>query len=231
MDSSKIGNFIKKIRKDNKLTQKDLADKYNVTYQAVSKWENGKNIPDISLLKEISNIFEVSVEEILDGQKKETKKKKSKIFLIIGVILILLIFIWILLSKESSFEFRTLDTTCEDFNISGSIAYNSSKTSIYISDITYCGKETEKKYKKIECILYQTEKNIKTEIDNATYEEEKEITLEEFLKNVNFNIDHYSKNCKMYKNNSLSLEIKATDTLDKTEYYKIPLTVEENCKN
>ena len=47
MDQEKIGNFIKEIRKKNNLTQKDLADKYNVTYQAVSKWENGKNMPDI----------------------------------------------------------------------------------------------------------------------------------------------------------------------------------------
>ena len=44
MDQEKIGKFIKEIRKKNKLTQKDLADKYNVTYQAVSKWENGVSL-------------------------------------------------------------------------------------------------------------------------------------------------------------------------------------------
>ena len=42
MDNEKISEFIKKIRKDNNLTQKELAAKYGVTYQAVSKWENGK---------------------------------------------------------------------------------------------------------------------------------------------------------------------------------------------
>lgn len=51
MNQEKIGEFIKKLRQDNNLTQKDLANKYNVTYQAVSKWERGLNIPDISLLK------------------------------------------------------------------------------------------------------------------------------------------------------------------------------------
>ena len=58
MEQEKIGKFIKKLRKENNLTQKDLADKYGVTYQAVSKWETGKNIPDISLLKEISDIYD-----------------------------------------------------------------------------------------------------------------------------------------------------------------------------
>ena len=65
MEQEKIGKFIKKLRKENNLTQKDLADKYGVTYQAVSKWETGKNIPDISLLKEISKHFNVNIEDLL----------------------------------------------------------------------------------------------------------------------------------------------------------------------
>ena len=51
MNPKKVGSLIKQIRLDNHLTQKDLADKYGVTYQAVSKWENGTNLPDISLIK------------------------------------------------------------------------------------------------------------------------------------------------------------------------------------
>ena len=57
MNQEKIGQFIKKIREENKLTQKELADKLGVTYQAVSKWENGKNVPDISIIKEMSKMF------------------------------------------------------------------------------------------------------------------------------------------------------------------------------
>ena len=53
MDQKRIGNLIKELRKKNNLTQEKFAEKYGVTYQAVSKWENGKNIPDISLLKQI----------------------------------------------------------------------------------------------------------------------------------------------------------------------------------
>ena len=57
MNQEKIGKLIKKIRIENKLSQKEFASKYGVTFQAVSKWENGKNIPDISILKEICNDY------------------------------------------------------------------------------------------------------------------------------------------------------------------------------
>ena len=53
MDENKLGNIIIKLRHDNNLTQKELANILNVTYQAVSKWENNKSIPDIMILKEI----------------------------------------------------------------------------------------------------------------------------------------------------------------------------------
>lgn len=73
MNQEKIGEFIKKLRQDNNLTQKDLAKKYNVTYQAVSKWERGLNIPDISLLKQMSEDFNISIEELLSGETTEIK--------------------------------------------------------------------------------------------------------------------------------------------------------------
>ena len=53
MDQEKIGKFIKEIRKKENLSQQKFAEKYGVTYQAVSKWENGKNIPDLSILKQM----------------------------------------------------------------------------------------------------------------------------------------------------------------------------------
>ncbi len=62
MDQEKIGKFIKQIRQDHHLTQKDLAEKLGVTYQAVSKWENGKNIPDIAILQIISKKFNLNID-------------------------------------------------------------------------------------------------------------------------------------------------------------------------
>lgn len=73
MDQEKIGQIIKKIRTENHLSQQAFAQKYGVTYQAVSKWENGKNIPDIVILKEICQDYGINLNELLDA--KVTKKK------------------------------------------------------------------------------------------------------------------------------------------------------------
>ena len=74
MDREKIGQFILEQRKKLNLTQSELAEQLHVTSQAVSKWENGRGIPDIELLKELSNYFQVDLQEILNGEIK-TKEK------------------------------------------------------------------------------------------------------------------------------------------------------------
>ena len=89
MDQEKIGKFIKDLRIKNNLTQKEFADKYNVTYQAVSKWENGKNMPDLSLLKEICKDFDVSLDDLFNGEK--SVKKSYKKYIIIGIICIVIV--------------------------------------------------------------------------------------------------------------------------------------------
>ena len=124
-----------------------------------------------------------------------------------------------------------MSTSCDDFRLYGSIAYNDNKTSIYISNITYCGGNDESKYKSIECTLYEIDNNTKKKVSSYNYQDKESITLEQFLKNVNFNIDHYSKNCRIYKENGLNLEIEATDENSQTTIYKIPLIMEENCES
>ncbi len=235
MNQNKIGMFIKKVRTKDKLSQEKFGEKYGVTYQAVSKWENGKNIPDISILKEICKDYNKDINELLTDQTF-LKKNKNKIFLVIIAILIIVIIslcVIFIPKKENpnndSFQFKPLTTTCDNFELSGSIAYDSNKTSIYISNITYCGKDNKTEYKEIECNFYEVDGTTKNEIDSYKYNDDK-ITLEEFLKVVKFNVDHYSTTCKMYKENSLILEIKATDEDDEITFYSIPLELEENCK-
>lgn len=81
MDCEKIGNFIMQNRKAKKLTQKQLADKLCVTDRAISRWERGVGTPDISLLITLGEILEVSVNEILLGEKMEniTMEQSDKI--------------------------------------------------------------------------------------------------------------------------------------------------------
>ena len=71
IDSKKMGRFIVEKRKSLGLTQLQLSDKLNVSFQAVSKWENGTAFPNIEILKDLSQVLEVSVDEILSGSEKE----------------------------------------------------------------------------------------------------------------------------------------------------------------
>lgn len=69
MDQVKIGKFITECRKNVNITQKDLANKLNITDRAVSKWETGKSMPDIATLIPLSEILNVSIIELLNGEK------------------------------------------------------------------------------------------------------------------------------------------------------------------
>ena len=230
MNQQKVGEFIKKLRKGNHLTQAEFAEKYGITYQAVSNWEHGKNLPDIALLKQIADDFNVSIDELLGSEKKPLKKDNN--YLIISVIIAaaLIILFIIHLNKHNDFEFKTLSANCSNFKISGSISYNKDKTSIYINNINYCDTSNEKEYVKIECILYEKYNNIEKQISTSNYQSDTKIKLEEYLKNVEFTIDNYDRICKMYTSDNLYLRINATDINNKTETYQIPLLLNDTCK-
>lgn len=69
MNQEKIGPFIAKLRKQKNLTQKDLAEKLNITQAAISKWEKGLSFPDLFLIEDLANILEVKISELLNGEK------------------------------------------------------------------------------------------------------------------------------------------------------------------
>ena len=68
MNQIKIGKFIAECRKRNNLTQMKLAEKLNITDRAISKWENGKGMPDSSLMLDLCNELKISVNELLSGE-------------------------------------------------------------------------------------------------------------------------------------------------------------------
>lgn len=69
MDQQKIGRFLKNLRREKGLTQEALAEQLGVTGRSVSRWETGSNLPDLSLLIEIADLYEVELREILDGER------------------------------------------------------------------------------------------------------------------------------------------------------------------
>ncbi|MFA9466298.1 MAG: helix-turn-helix domain-containing protein [Velocimicrobium sp.] len=67
MDCNKVGNLILKIRKEKGMTQKQLADAMNISDKTISKWERGLGCPDVSLLRELSDVLCINIEKILLG--------------------------------------------------------------------------------------------------------------------------------------------------------------------
>ena len=70
MDQKKIGIFLKELRKEKGITQEQFAEELNVSDRTVSRWETGSNMPDISLLVAIAEFFDVSIPEIINGERK-----------------------------------------------------------------------------------------------------------------------------------------------------------------
>ena len=112
MDQIKIGKFIAERRKKNNLTQMQLAEKLNITDRAISKWENGKAMPDSSIMLELCNELKISVNELLSGemiemnnyneiveknlldmvkQKEESDKRLLSMEIVIGVLSIIIL--------------------------------------------------------------------------------------------------------------------------------------------
>ena len=221
MDQNKIGNLIKELRKKDNLTQEKFAEKYGVTYQAVSKWENGKNIPDISLLKQICDDYNINIDDLLKGKNNSNKNDRKKVIYIVIGCIILLILVVFLIFHDDSFTFKTVTSNCSNFEISGSIAYNKNKSYLYISNINL--------YIKIDCILYEIKDNIKKEIGSSSYDKGAKIKLNDFLKDVNFNIDNFSRECKNIEDGNIELEINATMEDSNIITYKVPLSLNKSC--
>ena len=119
MNQEKIGKFIASCRKKQNLTQEQLAEKLNITYKAVSKWETGKGLPDASIMKDLCNILKISVNELLTGehitkedynkteeylleiyrQKEAGDRKLLKLEVIVGIIFFTYSFFIVLLTS------------------------------------------------------------------------------------------------------------------------------------
>lgn len=78
MDQIKIGRFLKELRNEKKLTQEQMAEQLNVSGRSISRWETGSNMPDIGMLVELAEFFEVSISEIIDGERKSEKMNQEE---------------------------------------------------------------------------------------------------------------------------------------------------------
>lgn len=224
-----IGSIIKDIRKKNNLTQNEFASILGVTFQAVSKWENDKSIPDITILKDISNKFNVDLNYLISGKKVNINKKsffKKNMIIITAIIFIIISICIFLFFHKHNYEFKTLNGETKDIKVTGSITYDESKSSIYLN-VDYNADDTQK-YSYIKCTLYEKHQDILNVISEKEYLEKTPVSLKEYLKMISFVIDNYSPSCKYYKDSNLYLEISAKIDDEKSVTYKVPIKF-NNC--
>ncbi|MDI9472511.1 MAG: helix-turn-helix domain-containing protein [Bacillota bacterium] len=79
MDTKKIGAFLKELRNEINMTQEQLAERMYVSCRTVSRWETGATLPNIAILIDLSELYDVDIREILDGEKKEEIVRKEQI--------------------------------------------------------------------------------------------------------------------------------------------------------
>ena len=77
MDQIKIGNFLKSLRKEKELTQEQTAEIFGVSRRTVTRWETGTNMPDLDVLVEIADYYDVDLREIFDGERKNERMDKN----------------------------------------------------------------------------------------------------------------------------------------------------------
>ena len=128
MDQIKIGKFIAELRKKQNLTQKDLAEKLSITDRAISKWENGKALPDSSLMLPLCSILKIRVDELLSGevipmenynenteqkllelvkQKEESDKRLLAVETMMGIIVIVMYVFLVMLASYADMDDST----------------------------------------------------------------------------------------------------------------------------
>ncbi|MBQ4570080.1 MAG: helix-turn-helix transcriptional regulator, partial [Bacilli bacterium] len=93
----KISERIKKYREENHITQQELADKLYVSKQAISKWENDKSLPDVSMYPTIASLLNITVDELMGNEANKNKLILSKKVIIICSIIVCLILIFIII--------------------------------------------------------------------------------------------------------------------------------------
>lgn len=140
MDSQKIGILISKIRKNKNLTQQELANQLGVSPKTISKWETGNGLPDISMLKRISKIFNITIEELLDGnliKKEKIKHKKLKYIIILLIFIILTILIIFIFGKEQKNRININNCTIVKTYYINNISKSNDENYLYITVSEY----------------------------------------------------------------------------------------------
>lgn len=191
MDCKKIGEYIQRKRKAIKITQQELGDKLGVTDKAVSKWETGIALPDVSLYKELCEILNITIEELLNGEDNKSipiDKKKNIIIICLSIIVSILLVISLLLGiffyqNYNKVHVYDLESANNEFYLEGKLIVIGDKSYISINNVKY--NDSEKLlFSKAEYKLLYKEK-VLIESGNSLLKNKDIFYFEEYLGSLN----------------------------------------------
>lgn len=224
MNQEKIGKFIEKLRKEKCYTQKDLGDILGVSNGAVSKWECGNNLPDISMLKPLSEALDIDVMNLLScrepSEEERTRRHNNKVrnkcfetikyltWILVLILIIVLcsfpLFLKALTKKpvdnsEDEVQVYEIISSNKEYTINGYIIFNKNENVVDITKISYQGLDRGTKGD-----IYAENIKIYFEIGGKTiysvvtdYDDGEKRTLKEILEKVDFKYVETSNNVKI----------------------------------
>lgn len=259
MDLGKVGKFICRMRKENSLTQNQLGEKLGISGKAISKWERGVSAPDISVLKELSEILGVSIQELLAGEKfDETvpedtveditistigtynqifKKKYTKVIIILSVIILLITITFSVIYMIANYNKCSVYGVMSEnnsVNIEGLIANNQKESSLIIAGITY----TDSNVKTADELIVNDIYVVLIIGDESIYNKKynyKNVSMKDALKNIYISVNESPKLDSILSNKQnlkkIKIVIKYYDIDKKERELNIPIRVEKRFSN
>lgn len=198
MNQELMGKFISQERKNKKLTQEQLAEKLKVDRTVVSRWERGVSAPDIDYIKKLSNIFNLTVEELIECRRNNNEDVDSKVktaidyyekryfrrilSVIIGLFLLIsVIFVTVyIINSRTYFVMDEINIGKDDFEIHGYFISNEEKSYLLINDILfvdmYVGTVDELKISEVEIILQNDKEQLMKKIVEIEDDQPNEIS-------------------------------------------------------
>ena len=217
MDNRKIGKLIADLRRKQGLTQQELGDKVGVGFRAVSKWERGLTLPDISIINELSKILGISSDELLTGKVNKENKTKKKISPKLKITITIMTSIIIILStilfyyNNKTYEYDLASANKNDCFIKGKMYFNKNKITLIINKIDF--KEETFESLKIKNYEYDIRTNgeflFRYGYINDISELDKIMTIKEFENELNINSTIQTKlKTKELINNNIVLTLR-----------------------
>ena len=150
MDNKKIGKLIADLRKKQGLTQQELGDKVGVGFRAVSKWERGITLPDITIINEVSRILGISSDELLAGELKEKEEEiheienhkkisissKAKVIILVITSIILIISSIFIYQNNRTYVYD-IESASDEYFVDGQVTFRGEKISIIINEVHF----------------------------------------------------------------------------------------------